>query len=137
MMEMMKKNMAGMVPQMIIMGWVTYFFNGFVAGIIYACRLIGIVKLPFPLPLRFKTMLQSGIDTADMDVTWVSSLSWYFINFAGLNSIFGLILGEGNGLCPHSTQTLTFPIVCFVQLPVASGTCREWPLHLQHSKRLN
>lgn len=42
-------------------------------------------------------MLQRGIDTPDMDVTWVSSISWYFLNLFGLNAIFRLILGDDNG----------------------------------------
>lgn len=55
------------------------------------------VKLPFPLTLGFKSMLQRGIETPDMDVRWVSSLSWYFLNFFGLNGLYRMILGNDNG----------------------------------------
>jgi hypothetical protein len=41
-------------------------------------------------------MLQRGIETAEMDVSWVSSLSWYFLNLFGLQNVFGLILGQDN-----------------------------------------
>lgn len=41
-------------------------------------------------------MLQTGIETADMDVTYVSSLSWYFLNLFGLTSVYTLILGDGS-----------------------------------------
>jgi hypothetical protein len=55
-----------------------------------------IVKLPFPLTIRFKSMLQSGVATRDLDVRWVSSLSWYFLNLFGLQPVFGFILGADN-----------------------------------------
>jgi hypothetical protein len=85
MMAGMKTQMVMMVPQMVIMGWINFFFQGFV-----------LIKLPFPLTLGFKSMLQRGIETPDMDVRWVSSLSWYFLNFFGLNGLYSLILGGDN-----------------------------------------
>ncbi|KAJ1923001.1 hypothetical protein IWQ60_006152 [Tieghemiomyces parasiticus] len=85
MMDGMKKSMMSIIPQTVIMGWINFFFSGFV-----------LIKLPFPLTVRFKSMLQAGILTPDMDVAWVSSLSWYFLNLFGLRGIFSLILGQAN-----------------------------------------
>lgn len=56
-----------------------------------------LVKIPFPLTVGFKSMMQRGIETQDMDVRWVSSLSWYFLNLFGLNGLFRLLLGSDNG----------------------------------------
>jgi len=89
MMNMLKGNMAMIVPQTLIMGWINAFFSGFV-----------IMKLPFPLTIRFKSMLQSGVATSDLDVRWVSSLSWYFLNLFGLRSVFNYILGSDNCMPP-------------------------------------
>ncbi|KAK2758718.1 ER membrane complex subunit 3 [Arachnomyces sp. PD_36] len=93
MMGMMKGNMAMMIPQTLIMGWINAFFSGYV-----------ILKLPFPLTIRFKSMLQSGVQTRDLDVRWVSSLSWYFLNLFGLQPIFGFILGSDNSASHMSQQ---------------------------------
>ncbi|MCJ1479702.1 ER membrane complex subunit 3 [Lambiella insularis] len=93
MMGMMKGNMMMMVPQTVIMGWINAFFAGFV-----------IMKLPFPLTIRFKSMLQSGVATRDLDVRWVSSLSWYFLNLFGLQSVFIFILGNDNAANQMSQQ---------------------------------
>lgn len=107
MMDGLKKQLTNMVPQMIIMGWINFFFQGFVVSkliILYPFLQLSkpfvmhiLAKLPFPLTPRFKSMLQSGVDTRDMDVSWVSSLSWYFLNLFGLGSVFSLILGDNNG----------------------------------------
>lgn len=102
----MKGNVAMMVPQTLIMGWINAFFSGFVLRE-YTSRWTGrvqkqsltehTVKLPFPLTPQFKSMLQSGVGTRDLDVRWVSSLSWYFLTLFGLQPVYNFILGSNNG----------------------------------------
>ncbi|GAB7364525.1 hypothetical protein MBLNU230_g5332t1 [Neophaeotheca triangularis] len=93
MMGMMKGNVAMMVPQSLIMGWINAFFSGYV-----------IMKLPFPLTPQFKSMLQSGVGTRDLDVRWVSSLSWYFLTLFGLQPVYNFILGSNNAANQMSQQ---------------------------------
>ncbi|KAI0921334.1 hypothetical protein AcW1_004659 [Taiwanofungus camphoratus] len=104
MMAGMKTQMVMMVPQMVIMGWINFFFQGFV-----------LIKLPFPLTLGFKSMLQRGVETPDMDVRWVSSLSWYFLNFFGLNGLYRLILGGENSA--DSSRDMTTPFAAAANAP--------------------
>lgn len=54
------------------------------------------MKLPFPLTPQFKQMLQAGVGTRDLDVRWVSSLSWYFLTLFGLQPVYNFILGSNN-----------------------------------------
>ena len=35
-----------------------------------------------------------GIELQSLDVTYISSLSWYFLNFFGLRGVFSLCLGQ-------------------------------------------
>ncbi|CAN6472124.1 unnamed protein product [Victoria cruziana] len=84
-MDMMKKNLSMIIPQTLTFAWVNFFFSGFVAA-----------KIPFPLTQRFRGMLQNGIDLSTVDVSYVSSRSWYFLNLFGLRGLFSLILGEEN-----------------------------------------
>jgi hypothetical protein len=86
MVDMMKNNMAYMLPNMAMMAWISYFFSGFV-----------VVRVPFPVTQRFKMMLQRGIDVGTLDVSYVSSLSWYFLVMFGLRGFFSLVLGADSG----------------------------------------
>lgn len=85
MVGMMKQNMMSIIPNMLMMGWTSYFFSGFV-----------LVKLPFGLWDRFKSMLQRGIGLQSLDVSYVSSLSWYILLLFGMRGVFDVVLGDNN-----------------------------------------
>lgn len=89
MMNMAKGNMANFIPQTVIMWWVNYFFGGFV-----------IMKLPFPLTVKFKDMLQNGIMTSDLDARWVSAISWYFISVLGMTPLYNLLTSDQEQMGP-------------------------------------
>ncbi|XP_020239407.1 ER membrane protein complex subunit 3 isoform X3 [Cajanus cajan] len=55
-------------------------------------------NLSMIIPQRFRSMLQNGIDLSTVDVSYVSSRSWYFLNLFGLRGLFSLILGEENAV---------------------------------------
>ena len=83
----MMDNMKGMVVMMLTtmpaMAWINSFFAGFV-----------LAKVPFSLTQQFRSMTQSGIDMPNLDVSYVSSVSFYFLIVFGLNQLQPLIVDE-------------------------------------------
>lgn len=86
MMDMMKGQVFTMLPHIFMVTFVSYVFSGFV-----------LVQIPFPLTNAFRPMLQRGVDLGGaLDVSYVSSLSWYFLVMFGMGSLFQLVLGPGD-----------------------------------------
>jgi hypothetical protein len=83
-MGMMKGNMVFMVQNMVMMQGIQHFFSGFI-----------LLKVPFPLTVGFKSMFQRGlVELPDLESSYVSSVSWYFLVMYGLRSFFKLAIGE-------------------------------------------
>lgn len=112
----LKNQVMMFVPQTLMMSWINAFFGGFI-----------VMKLPFPLTLRFKAMLQSGVATPDLDVRWVSSISWYILLLLGLRSVYALILGGSNqaggamGMAGSPQQAMMQPGTDFTKLHLAEA----------------
>ena len=85
MVDMLKNNATYMLPNFVMMNFVSSFFSGFVC-----------LKVPFALPSNgFKVMLQRGVDLAALDMSYVSSVSWYFLVTFGMQGAYQLLLGQG------------------------------------------
>lgn len=78
--NMLKSQLTGTAPHLLMGFLVNQFFAGFIMG-----------KIPFTLSPRFKSMLQRGIDMASLDVSYFTSLSFYILLLFGLRGILSLI----------------------------------------------
>jgi len=83
--DMMKQNVTSIVPNIALMSFVSYFFSGVI-----------IARFPFHLSERFRDMLQKGVELNTLDVSYVTSLSLYFMMFFGQRGIVTLLLGENS-----------------------------------------
>ena len=83
-MSMMQGNMVFMVQNMVMMQGIQHFFSGFI-----------LLKIPFGLTAGFKSMFQRGLASLpDLEPSYVSSISWYFLVMYGLRSFFRLAIGD-------------------------------------------
>ena len=66
-----------------MMQGIQHFFSGFI-----------LLRVPFPLTVGFKNMFQKGVaDLPNLESSYVSSVSWYFLVMYGLRSFFKLVTG--------------------------------------------
>lgn len=79
---MIKNQLSMIVSTALQYAWVSYFFSGFIIG-----------RAPFPLTQKFREMLQRGVETYNLNVRYISSLSLYFVILFGLGSLQRLIIG--------------------------------------------
>jgi hypothetical protein len=77
--------MAAMVSQMMMYSFITWVFPGFV-----------LLKLPFPVTEKFRPLLQNGLMVPTLDVTYVTSLSWYFLTMFGTQPFVMLLAAKLN-----------------------------------------
>jgi ER membrane protein complex subunit 3 len=95
MMQQQKSMFTMIIPQMLMMGVVNYFFSGFVVGNSAVLSLPDSeVKIPFALSSKFKIMTQRGVDLSSLDSSYVSSFSWYILVSVGIQGIIQLLLGR-------------------------------------------
>lgn len=75
------------VPSMIMGTVARYMFAG-----------LAVCRLPFTLTPRFRPMLQTGIEMVgqNLDVRYVSSLSWYILNLFGNTALLSLVTGSSD-----------------------------------------
>ncbi|EGD80549.1 hypothetical protein PTSG_01140 [Salpingoeca rosetta] len=85
MMNMVKGQAINYVPMVVVMSLISWAFSGFV-----------IIKVPFPLTIAFKPMLQRGIALSTLSASWVSSMSFYLTCVFGLRGLYSLVLGSAN-----------------------------------------
>jgi hypothetical protein len=83
MVDMMKRNLTGVVPQLVMGVVVSFFFSGFVMG-----------RVPFSLSPRFRPMVQRGVDLASLDVSYFTSLSYYIMLLFASRGPFSLFFRE-------------------------------------------
>jgi hypothetical protein len=72
--------MAMMATQIAMYSFVTWMFPGFV-----------LLKLPFPITEKFRPLLQNGLSVSTLDITYVTSLSWYFLTMFGTQPFVQLL----------------------------------------------
>lgn len=65
-----------------VMMLVSFFFSGFI-----------VAQFPFSIPIRLKELTQKGIEIDDLECSYATSISFYFVMLYGCSGILQLLLG--------------------------------------------
>ncbi|XP_037953561.1 ER membrane protein complex subunit 3-like isoform X2 [Teleopsis dalmanni] len=82
-----------LLPMVIVGNFIRKLLSGFV-----------VAKIPFPVTWNFKKLLQPEIFVKEIDNCWISSLAWYILNLAGLNSMCRLVYGHNAETYVNDTE---------------------------------
>lgn len=127
--DMMKGQVVNMIPMIVVGQIINTVFSGFVTSklrppsltrvwggraaglpIVLTRRTALAVRVPFPLTVAFKPMLQRDVELTTLSASWVSSMSFYFICVFGLRSVFNLILD--NAACKSAAPASHTLVPC-------------------------
>ena len=99
----MKQNLIYTLSTIFMLTWVSTFCSGFI-----------LAKVPFPLTQKFRGMLQRGVELNNLDVTYVSSASFYFLALFGVRGLITMIQKDMSDVDP--TMAMAMPM-----MPQAGG----------------
>ena len=98
--DMMKKNFVNMLYYAVIFMGCGYFFSGFI-----------LLKLPFGTTQKFRSMLQNGLNIPNLDLSYVSAVSWCILLVSGLNSIISHFDGKDDfSMFKEQEKMMTAPM---------------------------
>ena len=98
--DMLKKNVSNAIYYISLFVVGGYFFSGYL-----------ILKLPFGLTRKFKSMMQQGLNLPDFDPSYVSAISWCLILVFGINPILQFFDGgEDFSMLNQQRQMMTQPL---------------------------
>ena len=98
--DMLKRNITNAVYYISLFVVGGYFFSGYL-----------ILKLPFGLTRKFKSMMQQGLNLPDFDPSYVSAISWCLILVFGINPILQFFDGgEDFSMFNQQKQLMTQPL---------------------------
>ena len=81
--NMMKVSVVNQIYNVALFAGLGWIFSGFILG-----------RVPLPLTEKFRSMVQQGLALENLDVSFVSSMSWCIILIFGLQGVQRLLVDD-------------------------------------------